>query len=179
MKGVGKMRIKLITFVLIVVLAGLAMSSAAAQAEKEKFTLVACEIQQLDPGTAWVSGDNIFHFRNQIVVHQVYSDEPLLQGLNTVTRSGDINLKTGKGHIFGSSVHRINGVEGAWVGRFTIQVEPDAPYWGSGTSQGTGELAGMTQKIEFGPLPPDVTDYPCEDAATTGMHTAYLIRHGR
>jgi hypothetical protein len=149
----------------------------AAQPLEEGYTIFACEIAQLDPGEMWTSGDNVLHIRNQVVVHKVYADNPLLRGYNTVTRNLDINLKTGQVHVFGSFDYKVEGVDGSWVGRFTIHSEPGVPYWGNGTAQGTGELKGITQKTQFAPIPPDYPNNPCENAATTGMHTVFFIDH--
>lgn len=173
------MKHKRVTVLLVLMAIVLLVIPAVAQSSKASYTIIACEIEQIDPGTAWVSGDNVLHFRNEVVVHEVHSDEPLLQGRNRVTRSGDINLSTGRAHIYGSFDYQVTGVNGAWDGRFTIQAEPGLPYWGNGTAQGKGDLAGMTQKIQFAPLPPDYPNNPCVDAATTGMHMVTIIDHSK
>lgn len=168
------MKNKGVAVLLVLLAAVLMVVPAAAQAQKTTHTIVICELAQLDPGTSWISGDNVLHIRNEVVFVRTYSDEPLLQGSTIVTRSFDINLKTGNAHVYASGTHEIDGLEGAWIGRASFHDSADAPYWGYESAHGTGDLKGLTYRASFSPFPPD---YPGGPPCNGGLAEVTINDH--
>ena len=153
--------------------------SASARTTRTEFTVYEY-VCMTDPGKVWMEGD-ILHIRGIKHTNVDISDTPQVNGLNTTTADGDINLKTGYAAIRGTFNIQPEEVQGTWEGTWTFIGNPGIAR-GRAVGKGTGELSGKTIFLELldTPYNPD-TEAICEGIGDPESNTdirGYILEPG-
>jgi hypothetical protein len=148
-----------VLFLLAVLIIGaLALVPAISGAAKaSRITTCALQTNTAEiPGKMWFSDDGtILHIRGQIT----YADiEPLpghpecdpaySRGQLEMELNVNLNVVTGEGNAYGKQTIRAEGLDGSWVGAFQGKITGTG-YTGRALSHGTGDLAGLLQKVNI------------------------------
>ena len=132
-----------IGLILVVVLVLAAASQASAGAERIEVSTVEydCFTGFTEDGGMWGEDAAVTHVRGILHTNVNVSRTPQLNGLHHTVADGDINNVAGTAVIRGSSVWEPEGIDGAWVGHWTVTYNKNHGS-GHGTWRGTGALQG-------------------------------------
>jgi hypothetical protein len=131
-----------IGFVLVVVLVLGAASQASAGAQRTEVTSYEydCLTGFTEDGGMWGDEEGVTHIRGILHTNVNVSSTAELNGLHHTVADAEINAN-GNAVIRGSSVWQPEGIDGAWVGHWTVLYNKNHNS-GHGTWRGTGALEG-------------------------------------
>lgn len=158
-------------FIMSMVIILMGVVPASAQAERIYFSGEDCPIYMGAPEKAWVS-DGMLHTRGTPMITTL-NYEPFL-GKNYVVANTDVDLATGKVHVYGSVEIRPDAGGGTWVGRFSTHIYPDGVIEGNAVAKGTGEYEGM---ITFNSISAPAAPNPACGNLNTASNGYILIPH--
>lgn len=145
-----------IGLVLVVVLVLAAASQASAGAERIEVSSYEydCMTGFAEGGGMWGEEAAVMHVRGILHTNVNVSSTPELNGLHHTVADGDFNSVTGNASIRGSSVWQPEGIDGAWVGHWTVLYNKNHNS-GHGTWRGTGALQGKMLYLDVYDAEPD------------------------
>ena len=65
-----------------------------------------------------------------------------------MTLNLNLNVVTGQGNAYGKHTIQVDGFDGAWEGTYQGKITQSG-YTGKAISHGTGDLAGLIQKVNI------------------------------
>jgi hypothetical protein len=142
--------------VLVVVLLLAAASQASAGADRIEVSSYEydCFTGFAEGGGVWGDEEGVTHVRSILHSNPNVSDTPELDGMHHTVADGEFNGVTGNASIRGSSVWEPEGIDGTWVGHWTVLYNKNHGS-GHGTFRGTGALQGKMLIVDVYDAVPD------------------------
>lgn len=152
------MRKAVLFFFAVMIIGTIALAPAIPGAAKaSRITTCALQTNTAEiPGKMWLSDDGtIMHIRGQITYANIEllpghpeCDPAYSRGQAEMELNLNLNLVTGQGNAYGKHTIQVEGFDGAWVGTYQGKITPSG-YTGQAISHGTGDLAGLIQKVKI------------------------------
>ena len=163
------MKRKAITIITILFLAITVMAlfplSVKAKATKTYFTGTETWVEDIDPGTEWMSG-KIYHLRGGVSLYRDVCTDERITGDTTVVFNLNLDVTTGRVSFWGTqfTVSDVGG--GFWEGTWTGKGHADGSSSFRGVGHGRGLFEGLKVKytIEFSP-----------DPTEPGIYSGYIL----
>ena len=160
----NKRAIPLVTLIVVVGLVPAALPAFGAPPPATPVSGLEC-VYILQPGESEITGQ-MMHTRGRVHQNYFYSDDPAVfpDAANTTVLDIALNLKTGIGVMNVTAVYEPEGVDGTFEGtgvgwlKLDLGTGAGLDMRGQGVFHGTGDLEGLTLKLDL--HPGDITQCP-------------------